>query len=82
MARIIKRYSNRKLYDTQDSHYVTLAKVAEIIRGGEEIQVLANETRQDLTAATMAKIIFEEEKQRPKLPVEELRRIIRSGLPV
>jgi polyhydroxyalkanoate synthesis repressor PhaR len=82
MARIIKRYSNRKLYDTQDSHYVTLAKVAEIIRGGEEIQVLANETRQDLTAATMAQIIFEEEKQRPKLPVEELRRIIRSGLPV
>lgn len=81
MARIIKRYSNRKLYDTQDSHYVTLGKVAELIRAGEELRVVENGTQRDITAATMAQIIFEEEKHGPRLPVEALRRIIRSGLP-
>jgi polyhydroxyalkanoate synthesis repressor PhaR len=81
MARIIKRYSNRKLYDTQDSHYVTLEKLAELVRAGEELRVIENGTQRDLTAATMALIIFEEEKRGPRLPVEALRRIIRSGLP-
>ena len=81
VARIIKRYSNRKLYDTQDSHYVTLEKLAELVRAGEELRVIENGTQRDLTAATMALIIFEEEKRGPRLPVEALRRIIRSGLP-
>ncbi len=81
MARIIKRYSNRKLYDTQDSHYVTLTKLAELVRAGEDLQVIENGTQRDITAATMAQIIFEEERLAPKLPVEALRRIIRSGLP-
>jgi polyhydroxyalkanoate synthesis repressor PhaR len=81
MPRIIKRYANRKLYDTRDSHYVTLAKVAELVRAGEDLQVIENGTQRDITAATMAQIIFEEERLGPKLPVEALRRIIRSGLP-
>jgi polyhydroxyalkanoate synthesis repressor PhaR len=82
MARIIRRYSNRKLYDTEDSHYVTLAQVAAIIRAGDDIQVLSKDTGADLTAATMALILFEEEKRSPRLPVEALRRIIRNGLPM
>ena len=81
MARIIKRYANRKLYDTKDSHYVTLGKVAELIRAGEDLQIITNGTLRDITAATMAQILFEEEKRGPKLPVEALRRIILSGLP-
>ena len=81
MARIIKRYSNRKLYDTTDSHYVTLSKVAELIRAGEDLQVIVKDTQRDITAATMAQIIFEEERIGPRLPVEGFRRIIRSGLP-
>ena len=81
MARIIKRYSNRKLYDTEDSHYVTLGKVAELIRAGDELRVIENGTQRDITAATMAQIVFEEEKSGTRLPVEALRRIIRSGLP-
>ena len=81
MARIIRRYSNRKLYDPQDSHYVTLAQVAAIIRAGDDIEVLHKDTGLDLTAATMALIIFEEERRGPRLPVEALRRIILSGLP-
>jgi len=74
-ARTIKRYSNRKLYDTHDSHYVTLQQIAALIRN-----VIDKTTQQDLTAATMAQIIFEEEKRGPRLPAEGLRRIIRSGL--
>jgi polyhydroxyalkanoate synthesis repressor PhaR len=82
MARIIKRYSNRKLYDTSESHYVTLGKVAELIRAGEELQVIVRDTQVDITAATMAQIIFEEERRGPRLPIEGLRRIIRCGLPM
>ncbi|MGD0838814.1 MAG: polyhydroxyalkanoate synthesis regulator DNA-binding domain-containing protein [Polyangia bacterium] len=82
MVRIIKRYANRKLYDTKDSHYVTLGKLAELIRAGEELQVIENGTQREITAATMAQIIFEEEKRSSKLPVEGLGRIIRNGLPV
>jgi polyhydroxyalkanoate synthesis repressor PhaR len=79
--RTIRRYSNRKLYDSQDSHYVTLAQVAELIRAGEEIRVVHKDTGEDLTAATMALIIFEQTKSKGQLPVEGLRKIIVSGLP-
>jgi polyhydroxyalkanoate synthesis repressor PhaR len=80
-ARMIKRYSNRKLYDTTDSRYVTLQQIGDLIRNGDEISVIDRETQRDLTAATMAQIIFEEEKRTPRLSIEGLRRIIRSGLP-
>ena len=47
--RVIKRYSNRKLYDTKDSRYVTLLqKIAEMVRGGEEVQIIDNNTKDDL----------------------------------
>jgi polyhydroxyalkanoate synthesis repressor PhaR len=82
MARIIKRYMNRKLYDTQDGHYVTLAQLAALIRAGDEIQVLEHATGKDLSAATMAQIIFEETKKGKPLPVPGLRELIVSGLPV
>ena len=80
--RTIRRYSNRKLYDTQASHYVTLAQIAAIIRAGDDIQVVAKDTGKDITAATMAQILFEEAKQGQALPVPGLRKIIVSGMPV
>jgi len=79
---MIRRYSNRKLYDTHDSHYVALAQIAALIRGGEEIRVINKETGKDITAATMAQILFEETKNGQPLPVAGLRKIIISGLPV
>ena len=82
MVRTIKRYSNRKLYDTTDSRYVTLQQIAGLIRNGDEIRVIDKTTQQDLTAATMAQIIFEEEKRGPRLSIEGLRKIIRNGLSV
>ena len=78
--RTIRRYSNRKLYDTVDSHYVTLEQIAALIRQGEEIQVITHDTSADITASTMAQIIFEEEKKTPRLPIQALREIIVSGL--
>lgn len=78
--RTIRRYSNRKLYDTVDSHYVTLEQIAALIRQGEEIQVIVHGTSADITAATMAQIIFEEEKKTPRLPVQALREVIVNGL--
>jgi polyhydroxyalkanoate synthesis repressor PhaR len=77
--RTIRRYSNRKLYDTTESHYVTLSQIAGLIRNGDEIRVTDRTTQQDITAATMAQIIFEEEKRGPRLPVDGLRRIVQSG---
>ena len=61
--RVIKRYSNRKLYDTKDSRYVTLLQIAEMVRGGEEVQIIDNNTKEDLTEVTLAQIIYEEKKR-------------------
>jgi polyhydroxyalkanoate synthesis repressor PhaR len=77
--RIIRRYANRKLYDLQESRYVTLDKLAGITRMGEEFQVVDNVTGRDLTAATLAQIVFEEEKRVPRISVSDLCGIIRSG---
>ena len=59
-TRIIKRYANRKLYDTQESRYVTLDQISHMIRAGEDVQVLDNNSKEDLTSVTLAQIIFEE----------------------
>ena len=80
MTRLIKRYGNRKMYDTQESRYVTLDNVAELVRGGEDLRIVDNESGEDLTAVTFAQVIFEEAKRKNGLlglPV--LRRLIQHG---
>lgn len=75
--RTIKRYTNRKLYDTSRSSYVTLEEVAEMIRRGEDVRVIDNRTQQDLTSVTLAQIIFEQQKTRRwAMPLTTLRAII------
>jgi polyhydroxyalkanoate synthesis repressor PhaR len=61
--RIIKRYANRKLYDTRDSRYVTLQQIAEYVRDGEEVAIIDNTTKEDLTNVTLAQIVYEEERK-------------------
>ncbi len=78
-ARTIKRYANRKLYDTRDSRYVTLEHIAAMVRAGDDIRVVDNTTQADLTTATLAQIIFEEEKATPRLSLAGLREIIQQG---
>lgn len=65
-VRIIKRYNNRKLYDTKQSCYVTLAELAQVIREGNSIQVIDNKTKDDITYATELQILFDQEKKRLK----------------
>lgn len=79
-ARVIKRYANRKLYDTQHSRYVTLDQISEMIRAGDEVKIVDNKTKEDLTSVTLAQIIFEEEKkQRSFMPLGAMRNIIQHG---
>jgi len=60
---IIKRYPNRKLYDTAAKQYVTLDGIAELIKQGEEVQIIDHQSGEDLTAVTLTQIIFEQEKK-------------------
>jgi polyhydroxyalkanoate synthesis repressor PhaR len=77
--RIIKRYSNRKLYDTQDSRYVTLLQIAEMVRAGEEVQIIDNNTKDDLTEITLAQIIYEEQKAHSRnVPLQTLKELIHA----
>src|SRR6516164_5183678 len=79
-TRIIKRYAYRKLYDTEHSRYVTLDQISEMIRNGDDVKIVDNKTKEDLTTVTLAQIIFEEEKkQRSFLPLGAMRNIIQSG---
>src|SRR4249920_2646778 len=77
--RVVKRYSNRKLYDTKDSRYVTLLQIAEMVRGGEEVQIIDNNSKEDLTEVTLAQIIYEEKKANSRaVPLQTLKDLIHT----
>ena len=79
-VKIIKRYQNRKLYDTQQSCYVTIDDIAKMIRSNEDVMVIDNKSRNDITAATLTQIIFESEKKASQYaPLFTLREIIQNG---
>lgn len=79
-TKIIKRYQNRKLYDTESSRYVTLDDIALMIKNGEDVKVVDNKTKDDLTGVTLTQIIYEEEKKRHSiLPLDTLKKLIRTG---
>jgi len=80
MAYVIKRYSNRKLYDTQESRYVTLEEIEEMVRGGREIAVVDASSGEDLTSVTLTQIILENERaHRTALPAAFLHQLIKHG---
>lgn len=77
--KLIKRYSNRKLYDTERSCYVTLDEIAQMVRDEEELQIIDNKTGEDLTTVTLAQIVLDEEKRSRKLlPLQSLQLMIQS----
>jgi polyhydroxyalkanoate synthesis repressor PhaR len=79
-AKVIKRYQNRKLYDTQQSCYVTLEDIAKMIRANEEVVVVDNKTKKDITSSTLTQIIFEAEKKAKNyISIDTLREIIQTG---
>jgi len=80
MTRTIKRYESRKLYDSQESRYVSLQEVAEWIRDGQQIEVIDNATSESVTEQTLAQIILEEGKSgRGRLSSELLHNMVRAG---
>lgn len=77
---VIKRYPNRKLYDTDAKRYITLNEIAGLIRSGEEVVVMDHATDEDLTAVILTQIIFEQEKQQKGfLPKSVLTNLVRAG---
>jgi len=77
--KVIKRYTNRKLYDTVESRYVTLVEIGQMVKDGVEVQIIDNRTKDDLTSITLTQIIFEEEKKASRMPLSILRDMIRGG---
>jgi polyhydroxyalkanoate synthesis repressor PhaR len=74
---IIKKYGNRRLYDTAASRYINLDDIASLIREGKDVKVVDAKTGQDLTRVTLTQIITEDAKDRPTgLPLELLRQLI------
>jgi polyhydroxyalkanoate synthesis repressor PhaR len=81
-GRVVKRYANRKLYDTRESRYVTLQQIAELVRAGEEVRIIDNKSKEDLTDVTLAQIIYEEQKNKVEgqaRSLKTLRALIEQG---
>ncbi|MFZ2488376.1 MAG: polyhydroxyalkanoate synthesis regulator DNA-binding domain-containing protein [Anaerolineae bacterium] len=77
---LIKRYPNRKLYNTEAKRYITLDSIADLIRDGYDVEVRDHETGEDLTGVTLSQIIFEHEKKDGAyLPNLLLANLIRAG---
>ena len=79
MVRLIKRYDSRKLYDTEESRYVSLEELAGWIRDGQEVHVQDNSTSADVTAQTLTQIILDEGRNGTSLPSDLLHDLVRLG---
>jgi polyhydroxyalkanoate synthesis repressor PhaR len=80
MVRLIKRYESRKLYDTEESRYVSLDEIAEWVREGQEIRVIDNASSEDVTAQTLAQVILGEGREgRSKISTEVMHDLVRFG---
>lgn len=80
MSRLIKRYENRKLYDTAERQYVSLEEIAGLIRQGADVQVIDNNSGEDITTQTLTQVILEEGKKgRNPLSKDLLHDLIRLG---
>lgn len=80
MIRLIKRYESRKLYDTEESRYVSLDEIANWIRQGQEVKVSDNATNNDVTSQTLTQIILDEGRKGTSfLPSELLHDLVRVG---
>ena len=76
----IKRYENRKLYDVEEKKYIKLNEIAELIKTGQEVEIIDHASDEDITAATLAQILYEQEKQgHTNLPSEILSKMIQIG---
>lgn len=77
-TKVIKRYSNRKLYDTKESQYITLKKLVEEIRGGQNVVVVDNVSKIDITVPTLLSAIVETEND-TTVDANTLLNVLREG---
>ena len=75
----IKKYANRKLYHTNRKQYITLEGIATLIQAGEPVQVLDNETGEDITAAILTQVVLQARNSGDRLPTQVLTGLIRAG---
>ena len=74
---VIKKYANRRLYDTSNSRYINLEDIATLVRNGKDVQVVDASSGEDITRVTLTQIIVEDAKGQPSgLPLELLRQLI------
>jgi polyhydroxyalkanoate synthesis repressor PhaR len=76
---LIKRYANRKLYNTETSRYITLKGIAELIEQGAEIRVVDNETGEDITSVALSQILVDSERAQRGVPRSLLSDLIQRG---
>jgi len=75
---LIKRYGNRRLYNTETSGYLNYQELVKLIRDGHDVQIIDSRTKADVTKAVLMQVILEEEKNESVLPVSFLFQVIRS----
>jgi polyhydroxyalkanoate synthesis repressor PhaR len=75
---LIKRYGNRRLYNTETSDYLNYQELVKLIRDGHDVQIIDSRTKADVTKAVLMQVILEEEKNQSVLPVSFLFQVIRS----
>lgn len=77
---LIKKYANRKLYHTNQKQYITLEGIARLVQDGEPVQVLDNETGEDITSSILAQVVLNARgRSGPQLPTQLLTGLIQIG---
>jgi polyhydroxyalkanoate synthesis repressor PhaR len=79
MAVLIKRYANRKLYNTKTSRYITLKGIADLLEGGEDVRVIDNETGEDITSITLSQILVDTERSNRAVPGSLITGLFQKG---
>ena len=79
MAVLIKRYANRKLYNTATSRYITLRGIADLLEEEQEVQVIDNETGEDITSVTLSQILVDTEREGRAVPGSLLTELFQKG---
>ena len=79
MAVLIKRYANRKLYNTETSRYITLKGIADLLEANQEVRVIDNETGEDITSVTLSQILVDTERDGRAVPNNLISEIFQKG---
>jgi polyhydroxyalkanoate synthesis repressor PhaR len=79
MVVLIKRYANRKLYNTQTSRYITLKGIGELVEAGREVRVVDNETGEDISSVTLSQVLVDTERNNRGVPGTLLSELIQRG---